>query len=150
MKKWLCVLWLVGIIIPGQIQAQDEGFGLGVLLGEPTGINFKAWTSYKTAVIGTAAWSFGQQNSFQANIDYIIHDFDLIRLEDTYLPVYYGIGVRVKTTTDVRMGIRIPLGINYMFETAPLDLFVEFVPVFDLAPKTELYLNGGIGIRYFF
>ncbi len=150
MKKSVFLLLLVGFVFVGQSRAQKEGFGLGVLLGEPTGINFKAWTGYKTAVVGTAAWSFGHQNSFQANIDYIFHDFDLIRLDDDYLPIYYGIGVRVKTTTDVRMGIRFPLGINYMFEKAPLDIFVELVPVFDLAPKTELYLNGGIGIRYFF
>ena len=148
-KLWISIL-LISVICLGQTLAQDEGFGLGVLLGEPTGINFKAWTGYKTAVVGTAAWSFGHQNSFQANIDYIFHDFDLIKLEDEHLPVYYGIGVRIKTTTDVLMGIRIPLGINYMFKKAPLDIFVELVPVFDVAPKTELYLNGGIGIRYFF
>jgi len=150
MKKLLISILLISGVCLGHTLAQDEGFGLGVLLGEPTGINFKAWAGYKTAVVGTAAWSFGHQNSFQANVDYIFHDFDLIKLEDDYLPVYYGIGVRVKTTTGVRMGFRVALGINYMFKKAPLDIFVELVPVFDVAPKTELFLNGGIGIRYFF
>jgi hypothetical protein len=150
MKKWLFGLLIVSVFVSGQAFAQDEGFGLGVLLGEPTGINFKAWTGYRTAIVGTAAWSFGYNNHFQGNIDYIFHDFDLIRLDEEYLPVYYGIGFRVITTTDVRMGFRIPLGINYMFKKAPLDIFVELAPVFDIAPKTELLLNGGIGIRYFF
>ena len=59
MKKLIFLLLFTSVILVGQSQAQKEGFGLGVLLGEPTGVNFKVWTGYKTAVVGTAAWSFG-------------------------------------------------------------------------------------------
>ena len=150
MKKTALATLIFVFLLCGSGFAQDRGFGLGVILGEPTGINFKAWTGYKTAFVGAAAWSFGHQDSLHVHLDYLVHNFRLLDLDDVELPVYYGIGVRLKTGNDVRFGVRIPLGINYMFEKAPLDIFVEFAPIFDLTPKTDLYFNGGFGIRYYF
>jgi hypothetical protein len=132
------------------LRAQDEGIGVGVILGEPTGISLKAWTGSRTALVGTAAWSLAHEKSLHLYADYLIHHFRLIHLGDEYLPFYYGIGFRVMDERDVRLGIRIPLGVNYMFKNAPVDIFVELVPVFDISPRTDLFFNGGIGIRYFF
>jgi len=50
----------------------------------------------------------------------------------------------------MKVGVRIPVGINYIFAKAPLDIFLEIVPMLELVPRTEFNLNGGIGIRYFF
>ncbi len=150
MKRCGLSILFVFLLVCGSLWAQDEGFGLGVILGEPTGINFKAWTSHSAAFVGAAAWSFGHEDTLHLHLDYLLHNFRLIKLENGYLPVYYGIGARIKTEKDVRFGVRFPLGINYLFENAPLDVFVEIAPVFDLAPKTDLYFNGGIGIRYYF
>lgn len=151
MKRSISLILLMIVIISGSVSAQDEGFGLGVIIGEPTGINFKAWLGYKTAFVGAAAWSFEHENSWQINLDYLVHNFKLIKLEEGSLPVYYGIGFRVKThKKNARFGFRIPLGVVYMFEKAPLDIFAEVVPVFNISPKTEFFLNGGVGIRYYF
>jgi hypothetical protein len=150
MKKIVLITLALALGLCGSTFAQARGFGLGVILGEPTGINFKAWTGYKTAFVGAAAWSFGHEDSLHVHLDYIVHNFRLLKLENGHLPVYYGIGVRIKTGNDVRFGVRVPLGINYMFEKAPLDIFVEIAPIFDLTPKTDLFFNGGIGIRYYF
>ena len=48
------------------------------------------------------------------------------------------------------MGIRIPIGLDYMFESAPVDIFGEIVPILDLVDKTELNFGAAIGVRYFF
>jgi hypothetical protein len=32
----------------------------------------------------------------------------------------------------------------------PLDIFLEIVPILDLAPKVGFDFNGAIGIRYYF
>lgn len=154
MRRYLGII--LGIIVGmgfaagDLLYAQDEGYGLGVILGEPTGISFKAWTGYRTAFVATAAWSFGSEDSLHVHADYLIHSFRLVELEDEYLPFYYGIGFRLKNERDARFGIRLPLGFNYMFKDAPVDIFVEFVPVFDLSPRTDLFFNGGIGVRYYF
>ena len=150
MKKTFIVVILAGLFFCSIGNAQEEGFGLGVILGEPTGLCFKSWIRYQTALVGAAAWSFGDEDSLHIHLDYIRHDFKLIKIEEDTLPFYYGIGLRLKNEKKVRFGIRFPIGINYMFKKAPLDLFIEFVPVFDLAPKTDLFFNGGFGLRYFF
>ena len=40
--------------------------------------------------------------------------------------------------------------LNYIFETSPFDVFLEVVPVLDLAPDTEFDFNAAIGARFFF
>ena len=63
---------------------------------------------------------------------------------------YYGIGGRLKATSDSRLGLRVPIGLNYIIKDNPLDLFVELVPMLDLVPATSFTINAAIGIRYFF
>jgi hypothetical protein len=150
MKKAIVVVFLLCIVFCGPGFSQSRGFGLGVILGEPTGINFKHWTGGKTALVGAAAWAFGRENSFHLHLDWTFHNFRLIKAERHVLPFYYGFGFRYKDEHRDRFGIRFPLGIIYMFEDAPVDIFLEIVPIFDLAPKTEVSLNGGIGARYYF
>jgi len=131
--------------------AQDRGFGLGIILGEPTGLSFKKWRSDTTAIGGAVAWSFGKKNELHLHGDYLVHNFDVFRSEKEKFAPYYGIGGRIKIIKDEsRLGVRIPLGINYIFEKAPLDIFLEFVPLLDLVPSTDFEVNGAIGIRYFF
>jgi len=132
------------------VSAQDDGFGLGLILGEPTGVSLKAWLTDNTAMAGAVAWSFGKKDALHLHADYLIHDFKLIRTEDYNFPVYYGIGGRVRFEEDDKIGVRIPLGINYLFTDAPLDMFLEIVPLLNLAPSTDFDLNGAIGVRYLF
>lgn len=150
MRKILLLFLLLGAFCWQPAESQEQGFGLGVLLGEPTGVSFKFWTGYDTAINGAAAWSFNHEASLHMHADYVKHNFRMIKTGTEYLPFYYGLGIRIKNEKETRVGIRIPIGINYMFKNAPLDIFVEFVPVFDLVPRTDLFFNGGIGIRYFF
>jgi len=131
--------------------AQGRGFGLGIILGEPTGLSFKKWRSDTTAIGGAVAWSFGKKNELHLHGDYLVHNFDVFRSKKENLASYYGIGGRIKIIKDEsRLGVRIPLGINYILEKAPLDIFLEFVPLLDLVPSTDFEVNGAIGIRYLF
>ena len=150
MKKVTLIVFLLCVVLCGPGFSQSRGFGLGVILGEPTGINFKHWTGGNTALVGAAAWAFGREDSFHLHLDWTFHNFRLIKAERHVLPFYYGFGFRYKDEYKNRFGIRFPLGIIYMFDDAPVDIFLEIVPIFDLAPKTEVSFNGGIGARYYF
>ena len=74
------------------------------------------------------------------------------------LPLYYCIGGQIEfedigiesQNDDNEVGVRAPIGINYIFEDLPVDAFFEIVPRFNLAPTTAFKISGGIGIRYFF
>ncbi len=150
MKRPLVILMFIVMFFPCAMQAQDQGFGLGFMLGEPTGISFKKWTGSKTAIDGAVAWSFSGQNSLHLHADYLVHRFNLIEVEKGRLPLYFGLGARLKLGDPSRFGVRIPVGVSYIFEEVPIDIFFELVPIFDLAPDTDFKIAGSIGIRYYF
>lgn len=137
---------------PAGAGENDHGFGLGVIVGEPTGIAFKGWLSTSTALAGGAAWSFADNSNFAFHLDYLVHRFDLIDVGKGELPLYFGIGGRFKIRDDAddALGIRIPVGLDYLFEGSPIDIFFEVVPIVELTPETEFRLNAAIGARFFF
>jgi hypothetical protein len=151
MKKHLILCMLLGmiIILAKPIAAQDRGFGMGIILGEPTGLSAKLWTSSDNAFDFAAAWSFKGDGSLLLQADYVWH-FNLIPVSSGKLPLYVGIGGRVVLADDPQFGIRIPIGLDYLFAAAPIDVFVELVPILDLSPSTDFGFGGGIGIRYWF
>ncbi|MFA6472384.1 MAG: hypothetical protein WCU00_10125 [Candidatus Latescibacterota bacterium] len=130
----------------------QSGLGIGVILGEPTGISAKKWVGSTRAFDAAAAWSFSHNTSFQIHADYLFHNFSILKPEgfSGRLPVYFGLGVRVKLDTDALVGIRIPFGITYLFADSPIDLFFEVVPVLDVLPDTEIDLNAAVGVRLYF
>jgi hypothetical protein len=124
---------------------------LGVLLGEPTGFSAKYWTTTSTALDFGAAWSFEGDGQFHFHCDYLFHNYELIKVNRGSLPVYFGIGGRVRFDEgDSRLGLRIPIGAEYLFDEYPMSLFFEIAPIVDFAPETEASVNGGFGIRYVF
>lgn len=128
----------------------SRNFGIGVMLGEPTGISIKSWSGDRSAFDVGAAWSLSDRDeAIHLHADYLLHSwFDDI--EQGRLAFYYGLGGRIIFSDDANAGIRVPLGLNYVFETAPFDIFVEAVPILDLTPDTEFAGNGAVGIRYYF
>ena len=161
MKKYFMLIMLLGfmIILTNPITAQDHGFGMGIILGEPTGLSAKAWTSNDNAFDFAIAWSFNNyhhDNDYHNDgdvllqADYVWHFFNTISVSSGKLPVYVGVGARVVLADDPSIGIRIPVGIDYLFANAPIDIFLELVPILDLSPATDFGIGGGIGIRYWF
>ena len=147
----------------GMQEARGEnGLGVGVIVGEPTGVSIKNWISETRAVDAAAAWSFSGKASFQFHADYLIHNFSLLKPKDFKgrLPVYFGVGCRIKlkdanegkerNDEDALVGIRIPFGISCLFADTPIDLFAEVVPILDVAPETDLDINAAIGVRFYF
>lgn len=128
----------------------DGNLGLGVIAGEPTGVSMKVWTTNRTAVDGAVAWSF--DDAIHMHGDYLWHFFDRVDVDEGYLPLYVGIGARaqIEDGGGDEFGLRIPLGVSYLFEDTPIDLFAEVAPVMNLAPDTDLEAEAGIGLRYFF
>ena len=129
----------------------QEGLGLGIILGEPTGVSFKSWLSTTTAFDMAAAWSFVDEDALHLHGDYLIHNYGVFQVSKGYMPFYYGIGARLKTqSNDSRVGIRFPVGVNYLFARDPIDIFFELVPILDVTPSTDFNLNASLGARYFF
>lgn len=152
-------MWKTGCIIgiwallsaPAGPAAAQEGMGVGLIMGEPTGVSLKTWLHPTTAFDLSAAWSFVGEDAFHLHGDYVIHNYNTFPVSKGYLPFYYGVGARLKIQDeDGRVGVRTPLGIAYMFAGEPVDLFFEVVPILDVTPATDLSLNASIGARWYF
>lgn len=153
MKKTLRISFLLifGLMVfssPNlQAQSEDPSFGLGLMIGEPSGVSIKKWFNNETAVDVGAAWSLAQNESLHLHSNLLLHN---AFANTPNLSFYYGIGGRVIFANTPKVGARIPLGLTYLFENIPFDLFVEAVPILDITPDVSLSGNGGFGFRYYF
>ena len=92
---------------------------MGVIVGEPTGLSLKAWQSGRTAL---DSCPFTMESAPRVK--------------------------RADSGGDPRVGIRFPLGLDYLFGDDPLDMFFEVVPILEVAPDSDVSLNASVGMRY--
>jgi hypothetical protein len=143
--------------------AEEKGaFGLGLILGEPTGIAAKLYLTDDTAfdaAIGGAVVGSG----IQAHFDYLWHPWILTNETAFVMPAYVGIGARVldhdrgDADDDFHAGARVVGGILFDFREIPLDVFIEVAFIAEWQSSGDddhggfgPALNAGIGGRYYF
>jgi hypothetical protein len=145
---------------PASAEPVEKGvFGVGLIVGEPTGVSAKYYLGDDTAIdfaIGGAIIGRG----FQVHSDFLWHPWILEQRDSFALPVYIGVGGRVLNhdagggeDDHVRIGIRGPVGILFDFTRVPLDAFAEIAPILDYRTRGDHFgvdLNAGIGARYYF
>ena len=147
MKSLNKILMFVFILSLSTAYGQGK-FGLGIILGEPTGISAKVWMPGNTAIDGAIAWSFANESALHIHADFLLHNFDVF---SKVVPLYYGIGGRIKfRESETRLGVRIPVGIAYDIPSTQIDLFLEIVPLLNLNPGTSFTMNGAVGGRFYF
>lgn len=143
--------------------AQERRFGLGVIIGEPTGISAKLWTSPVNAFDLGLGWSIGGDrigrykgyydggSRVHFHMDYLWHAFEAIRSSERF-PLYYGFGGRINSGAgyDASVAVRGVFGIAWLPRDTPIDVFLELAPSLQLTPSTGFGLDAGIGARYFF
>lgn len=143
---------------PAQAQDDDSRVGVGLMIGEPTGLSFKIWTSGTKAFDAGLAWSVGRYDAVNIHVDHLWHNANVFdEVDEGLLAVYLGVGARLifaddypdPGDNDVLMGVRVPVGINYLFDGNPLELFLEIAPVVNLVPETDFDINGALGLRVY-
>ena len=152
MKIKCFVIVLIIFIATNALALERKKFGVGVIAGEPTGITVKYMLDDKSAIDAGVGWETSGDNEFHIYGDYLYHMNDLIKVPHGKLPLYFGGGLRFidREKKKDKFGIRIPVGIEYLFGNVPLGAFFELVPILNLRPDTEFDFEAGIGIRFFF
>lgn len=141
----------------------DKEFGLGIMLGAPSGLSGKYHLDGgKTALAMGIGSSYDRHyNDYygtHAHLDVLWHPALLARNPSFSLPFYIGAGIRLhdhdyydRYNDHTHVGIRVPFGIAFDLRKAPLDIFLEIVPTFDFTDRhDDSYISGAAGIRYFF
>lgn len=167
-NKQLLYIFLIPLLVilsanPAQGQQTGDNVGVGVMVGEPTGLSLKLWTSSTTAFDAGLAWSLEGHEAIHIHADYLWHNFDIFSddIDPGQLAFYYGIGGRLvfideepdaidEDDDDAVLGARVPLGLNYLFEDSPFDLFLEIAPIINLIPATDVDIDAAVGLRFYF
>ncbi|NJD21471.1 MAG: hypothetical protein FIA82_02200 [Melioribacter sp.] len=164
MKYSVYVLLFVFLILSSSMtKAQSRKFGLGVIVGEPTGLSAKLWTSNNNALAFGLGWSvqgyrfngfdpdYNRVTRSHIHVDYLWHSFNAISYSGEF-PLFYGIGGRIVTGPEYSgtFGVRGILGIAWLPRSTPLDIFIEVVPTLLLVNSTGFGIDAGIGARFYF
>jgi hypothetical protein len=138
----------------------DKGtLGVGIVLGEPTGITAKLYLQDDQAVQAAVGSAF-IGGGLQLHVDYVFHPYILQMRESYVLPVYVGPGVRLidyqngRDDSSFAIGLRLVGGLLFDFKTVPLDAFIEVAPVVEYEFKdgrgAAIRINADAGVRYYF
>lgn len=140
--------------------AESGPFGLGLVIGEPTGISASYRLGKAAMLQGTAAWDLTAPGGITFASDYLFLFDKALKIEKTAIPLYIGFGAKLAILMgDGRSGgddapvviaARVPLGVRWLFDELPLEAFLELTPGIRLFPETAFDSGGGIGLRWYF
>jgi hypothetical protein len=139
-------------VVPAAAQDTKHA-GIGFIIGEPTGLDAKFFMNNEHALEFGLAWSLSGENELHLQGDYLWHRYGLFKLDNAdEMPLFFGVGGRIILVEDLDdvIGIRFPVGLAYMFNSYPFDIFAEIVPILDLTPDSDFDLEGAIGARFWF
>jgi hypothetical protein len=147
-------LALIALLRIDSLRAENT-FGLGFILGDPSGITGKAFLGENNAIdIGLGD---PEGEGYYIYGDYLLHLRGLGF--ENRLAFYFGGGAafhhheweeKQHREDENRIELRIPAGLEYVTPKIPIGLFAEIVPALCISPDVEFELRGGVGARYFF
>ena len=148
-------LILMAALLSAPAAAQGP-FGLGVVVGEPSGVSAKYFLDARHAVDLALDFSV-VDDAFYVHGDYVLHVPSLLAgLPGGRWLAYVGVGGKVKVRErkkdrdEAGLSVRVPLGVAWMPKAAPIDVFLEVVPGVQVLPSTDPDVDVGLGVRWFF
>ncbi|MFZ4713278.1 MAG: hypothetical protein ACOYL6_06190 [Bacteriovoracaceae bacterium] len=160
MNKILCTILSILMIISSTAFAQTNfkgaKGGVGVILGEPTGVTFQLRQPdhfYDFSV----AYSLHSEATFLADYKILLPTLipKLIRKASAPISFYAGLGGYMRFeesngNSKMALGVRLPVGLDYQIPKRPYGLFFEVVPIVRVITSTDIDMMAGIGGRYYF
>jgi hypothetical protein len=149
------VLALTALLRVDSLRAENT-FGLGLILGDPSGITGKVFLGENSAIdIGLGN---PEGKGYYVYSDYLLHLHELGF--ENRLAFYFGGGAAFhhhewenrqhRDEEENRIELRIPAGLEFVMPKIPIGVFAELVPALRISPDVEFEFRGGIGARYYF
>ena len=148
---------VAAVIVAGPGDAKAD-IGVGLFVGEPLGLTFKADLQRRTALevlIGQSTYRDGR--SGYGHVTFLVTPF-AARGRSVIVPFRLGIGGAVYDEggdfgDDVNLAARFPFQVAFRFR-APVELYFEISLLLELLDANDnndlLDVDGGIGFRFYF
>jgi len=161
MRLLTCGL-IIGLVLAGGSVARTQGkFGVGLIIGEPTGLAWKYRLSGMNAVDGAVGFSPGDRFRFHA--DYL---WEKRSFQEENLLLHYGAGVAVGAggpeylaldrgdtyvlvQRELGFALRGVVGLTYEIPRSPFDAFVEVAPLLIFSPASGVGFDAALGVRIY-
>lgn len=133
-----------------------SGFGIGVVVGEPTALSAAYRSGGRSWIDAAVGWSFPREwMAFHADLLITPATLASPDLGELRFPLYVGVGPRVRVDFDEygdrdSVGVRVPFGMAMYHTSVPVEGFLELVPGIGIIPETEPFFDIGLGVRYYF
>jgi len=142
----------LAFLVPQPASAQDSGFGLGFILGDPNGLSFKGYVGPTAAIDGAVGFGIINDGHLAAHLDFL-WEWRLTSWERANLALYVGVGPKIGHFFDreeFRVGARAPVGVTFQFTRVPLDFFLEVAAGLWFIEDIDFDLDAALGLRYWF
>lgn len=162
MTGMLLALFLAPDAVATEI-GSGRPFGLGVQLGSPTGVTGKIYLGGRRNAIDFLVGGPYSDNYWWGGIwaqaAYHWHVMELTSGDGVAIPFRVGVGGFVSTWQyrwwgngryDAVIGARVPVGLDFDLESAPVQFWVEAAVDVTILPPLGIGVDGGIGVRYYF
>jgi len=152
---------LTMVILLASTQAFANGFGLGLIIGGPTGITAKYNLSTKNSVDAAISWAVGDRDFFYLHSTYLWNKANIFKINGENFDLYYGVGGRliskesnddpVDTDDDAfQVAVRTAIGLKYKFKDPSIELFAELSANLKVVPSSNFDVDLALGARFFF
>ncbi len=155
---------LVALALASQSTPARAEVGVGLFVGEPTGLDFKLGMSPRSALDILVGWYSHWNDRDRINEGAYAHVTYLVtplvtQGNSVIVPLRVGIGGAVfddagRFDQDLHLALRVPFEIALKFRRSPLEIYGEIaLKLTVLDPGADhpiLDLDGGVGIRFYF
>jgi hypothetical protein len=154
MRKLLLTTFVFGLVVAAHPAPARADFGLGLFLGEPTGLDLKFGLGNRSALDLVLGYTtFRDARTGYGHLTYLVTPV-VAQGSAVLVPLRVGIGAALfGPSGDIGFAIRAPLEIGIRLRRTPLEFYGEIALALEVVGADNdpnLDVQGGLGFRLYF
>ena len=157
------LLIIAALVLTTSARPARAEFGLGLFIGDPTGIDFKFDIARKSAIDILIGWPGEFDDDYHtdggyAHVTYLVQPL-VTHGSSVIVPLRLGIGAAIydhssRFSDHLHLGIRVPFEVGLRFRRTPLEIYFSIaleLLAFDSDDHghDRVDIGGGIGLRFY-
>ena len=152
MRKLLPATLLLGIVLAARPTPARADFGIGLFLGEPTGLDMKVGLGPRTGLDILLGFTSFRGRAGYGHLTYLVTPV-MGRGDSVLVPLRLGIGGAIYDAGDLAFAFRAPFEVGLRLRRTPLEFYGEVALLLTLVSPGEdpfADVQAGVGFRVFF